>query len=246
MKNKKKIVAYLTCFALLGLLFTACTEPMEENKISIHPYEDTPMLTTLYMDYYTTTVMQELWDSSDLVVIGRYINEAPRSYNISRDLNDHSKPSSTSYYENLVYQFEVAAVLKGNETASVIEVGQFHGRVDGEYAIAVDTFVEPDLNSYKVLFLSVDEYVDHYSFEQVSWWLSTALIDDVSEDWESMTFMPQGRGMQPGDPQWEDEVERQGINLNMQPVNTATAKLNQSCTSYTGAELLAIAESANE
>lgn len=187
----------MICLLIFGALFSACSVQLEETLISQHPYEDAPVQSIVYMDYDTTNSMKELWERSDLIVVGRYVNAAPRSYNVSRDLNDPSKPSQTSYYENLVYQFEVEAVLKGNETRDTIEVGQFHGRVIDEYADPVDTFVEPDLNTYKVLFLSEHEHVDHYSFEQVSWWLSTAPRNEMDPDWKDLTFAPQGKGMEP-------------------------------------------------
>lgn len=193
------------------------------------------------MDYDTTNSMKELWERSELIVVGRYVNAAPRSYNVSRDLNDPSKPSQTSYYENLVYQFEVEAVLKGNETRDTIEVGQFHGRVIDEYADPVDTFVEPDLNTYKVLFLSEHEHVDHYSFEQVSWWLSTAPRNEMDPDWKDLTFAPQGKGMEPMSAEWASQVSAKGIDLSFNEGNVAM-RSNIACTSLTGAELLTLAE----
>lgn len=228
-----------TICLLLLLTLCACAQPEKTGNIETlpHPVSET---TELYTDAWTTDSVAELWEISDLVVVGRYLDVAPRSYNISRNLSDPSKPSFDHYYENLVYQFEVAEVLKGTEKAKKIEVGQFHGMLMGGEISPAGSFVQPDTESWKLLFLVSDEYLDHYGFAQMEWWLSTAPTE--SSDWTQLTFAMESNRHDPKDPDWLTKVAESKVAKDL-PVSASRSAQQ---VGYTGAELRDAAKTLNK
>lgn len=239
--KKFRLIPIILIFTLL--LIGCNTVPPIETM----PYPEAARRGAVSGDYIAYRKLSELWDAADYIIVGKYKNVAPWSYNAARDMNDYSKPSTSLYLENLIYQFQVEAVLKGTPTKykakDVIEVAQFHGfLVDGEVS-TTDTYVQPDTGSYKILFLETHESVDYYFLSSLGQWLSTVQLTRRS-NWENCSFALEGRTFDPQAEDWlekmEEYAEEDIFTLDMEPSGQRAAGSIR--TTYTGAELLTLAE----
>ncbi len=233
----------LLCVALILLLLCGCNAVPAIEQM---PYpESNDGRIGIEMDYSSAESLQEQWDVAELVVVGYYENVAPTSENIARDLDDITKESPREYFETLVYQFKVVEVLKGTLDESTIPLGLFHGQKTGGVSYPYKTFKQPDLTSYKVLFLDYNEINEYYYPWASDWWLSTdqAVRQPVKTDWTTLTFVVEdtiGCESERILNLFEDRIQST-YQAEAEPDSTRHVR-----TSYTGAELLALAESANE
>lgn len=231
-------VKYAGLLLTLAVLVSCSTVPAIERM----PYpeaEDNAF--GMEMDYGTVNTLSRLWNYADWVVVGYYENQAPTSENIARDLNDPTKESAVQYYESLVYQFRVVDVLKGELNDAVIPLGQFHGVMTNGVIYPSETFQQPDLSSYKVMFLRYNEINAFYSPVVMDWWLSTehTMSSLRSADWTEKTFeVEDTRG-------WKESRALDmfaDASVSPREMERAMGSAANARTSCTGAELLALAK----
>ena len=233
----KNIRTSVLC-TILSMLFFLCAC----NSQELRPIEQIPYPATaegeIHTDYWSSRSMDELWNRSDLIVIGRYIDTAPESVNMNRMVEDPSK-EATIYMEDLVYQFKIEAILKGTEDTNQIPIGIFHGKREGNEVVPCGEFIQPDPDRFMLLFLraSTSDYCDYYRVTGKIAWLSTDEITQniADADWEQLMFFPDGlKGRDtPIIFDYDSTTMQDGI---------AVASADYARTYYTGAELLGLAK----
>jgi len=230
---------YLVIFGLCLALLMGCSATPAIEQMPTPEAEDNQF--GMEMDYKTVPTLSRLWNYADWVVVGYYENKAPTTGNIARDPSDLSKESSEHYFETLVYQFHIVEVLKGELDAETLPVGLFHGIKINDVIYPHETFQQPDLLSYKVMFLRYNEINEFYEPAVMDWWLSTehTMRSLRSADWTTMTFeVEDTRG-------WKDSRALDmfaDASVSPAEMTRETGSAANARTSCTGAELLALAE----
>lgn len=230
---------YLVIFILCLTLLLGCSTTPAIEQMPYPEAEDKQF--GMELDYKTVPTLSRLWNYADWVVVGYYENKAPTTGNIARDPSDSSKESSEHYFETLVYQFHIVEVLKGELEVETLPVGLFHGIKINDVIYPHETFQQPDLSSYKVMFLRYNEINEFYEPAVMDWWLSTehTLSSVRNADWTTMTF------------EVEDTVgakEYRALDMFADASKSPAAirrdggRAEDARTSCTGAELLALAE----
>lgn len=236
----KRLFAFLNAIILI-LALSACgaKSPGIEDMPYPHAPEDAPVQCETSMDYYSPSAMSELWDYADSVVIGYFEDAAPQSHNMNRNLNDPAQESDTFYLEALIYQFHVVSVLKGDVAEdSVVPLGIIHGNRIKEYTYPIETFRQPDAQSYKLMFLRENTRGTHYYPGSQEWWLSTDSVGSPADtDWMNLSFhLESSMG-------YEDNPDKNPVRFDLvPPVDGVMAASDAPRDSYTGAELLSLAE----
>ena len=168
---KRRCVLPMLMMAI-ALTLTSCTN--QRPAIEQMPYpEAEDNAYSMSMDYWSTRSLESMWDFAEVIVVGKYQNAAPESVNINRNPSNPQEEADSVYYEQLVYAFEVEAVLKGELSKNNIRLGLFHGLKVEDKTYPTETFQQPDTQSYKVMFLLYTEYGDFYYPCAQDWWLST-------------------------------------------------------------------------
>ncbi len=228
----------LLCVVLILLLLCGCSGVPAIEQMPYPEAEKTGL--RMSMDYSTTDSLQDMWNRADWVVVGYYKNEPPQSVNINRKLDDFSVANDAYYLETLVYHFEVVEVLKGDMQTGTIPLGLFHGEKELEVSYPFETFQQPDIASYKVMFLWHNDICGYYYPWARDWWLSTehTLERPAKTNWMTLTF---GIEDTTG---WGHVRVLDLLDSNAQSIYQAEAEPDSTRhvrTSYTGAELLEIA-----
>lgn len=228
----KKILCFFTMCMMM--LLAACGASVQ--RIEQMPYpEAEDNAYGVSMDYWSTNSFEQMWECADFVVVGKYRNVAPESVNINRNPLEPTQEIESVYYEQLVYIFEIADVLKGEIDEEDIRLGHFHGLKVEEKTYPFETFQQPDTQSYKVMFLLYTEYGDFYYPCVQDWWLSTEAEEmdtyaGQENEWVNMQF------------EVEDTVgQKPARQLDVFADSKKNAAYREKRTSCTGAELLALA-----
>ena len=243
----KRTLSLILISVLLLFSLAACASDAPGIKDMPYPHapEELLQLRSTDMDYASTNSIADLWNRVDWVVVGYYEDTAPRSCNINRSLDDPANEADNFYLESLIYQFHVVSVLKGDMDAGInIPLGILHGQRIGDYTYPLDTFVQPDAQSYKVMFLLYDDICDKYYAWDRSWWLSTAPIQSLSNtvDWTQLEFLTQSAL-----PYERGDKYANAIHYDLAlPSDGVMAASNTPRDSYTGAELLTYAETLDD
>lgn len=236
---KKAAAISLLLYFILLLPACGAKAPGIEDMPYPHAPEDQRHMETT-MDYVSSNFMSELWDYAGCVVVGYFEDTAPQSHNMNRKLSDPSQEADNFYLEALIYQFHVVSVLKGDISADTdIPLGIIHGQRIEDYTYPVETFRQPDAQSYKLMFLRESVGGTHYYPASPEWWLSSDTVQNPAHtNWLDLDFrLESSMGYE------DDPADANPIHLDLTPAADGVAAASAAPRdSYTGAELLSLAE----
>lgn len=181
---KRALTMMCLLLLCLGICAGCSTAPETEIEEEIIPYGEGSF--RISSDYVVHDSVSKMFEGSEYVLLGYYTDDDPAAHNMSRDPNDPTKESSYQYIEGLYYGFKVVNTLKGSSlNGEKIDVNIEYGyrssiRSDKTKLYLSDTWYEPEIEQYTVLFLNKSSdtgnyYASGYPYElassqKVSWW----------------------------------------------------------------------------
>lgn len=184
----KRILAMISLMLFMLAMSIGCSKaPEAEVEEEIIPYGEGSF--RISSDYVVHDSVSKMFEGSEYVLLGYFTDDDPVAHNMSRDPNDPTKESSYQYIEGLYYRFKVVNTLKGSSlNGEKIDVNIEHGyrssiRSDKTKLYLSDTWYEPEIEEYTVLFLNKSSdtgnyYASGYPYElassqKVGWWRSS-------------------------------------------------------------------------